>query len=396
MLAGAIDAALAAQLGGRQPATVDVRWFTTEVRVHSSSDMLRDYVASQYEVDVEPAPDPGAGRVRQVHAVAEPHLLARLLQHRRDSPVVARKAFKHETYHQIDEDGCVALLPEGGTASHALVTRDGDTWLLLGGEAGPPGLALVRIIRELVREDLLDQGALMFHGSGARTPAGRGVFLAGSSGAGKTSAAVRLAGRGGCVIGTDRTLLVPRVDGWWVVGLPTSTRLGAGSVRALGIMDALGEVAPIRAINPFNQDLPDQSYQGMSEPKVSLSNREVHQLLGVRFAPAARAHEIILLARGGFRSRLLPPAQAREALREHLLAPDPDYPDQWLRPIRSPAPQAAAALRRLAALVSSVPVTRVQWHPRAHCDERTSERLLPAAAGGRLPQEGGTRDRGRR
>ena len=54
-----------------------------------------------------------------------------------------------------------------------------------------------------MREAVLGDGGLMFHGAAARRPGGRGVFLVGDAGAGKTSSAVWLGRGGGRVVATN-------------------------------------------------------------------------------------------------------------------------------------------------------------------------------------------------
>jgi hypothetical protein len=122
----------------------------------------------------------------------------------------------------------------------------------------------------------------------------------------------------------------------------------------------------------------------MSEKKVSLSNGEVRALLETRFRAATSAHHVVVLNRGPhdiFRADEMDPASAYDALSEHLLDPDPDYPELWLRsdPARSPA--SSTLLPRL---VSDIPTHHVVWCPPVHCDERTVERLttLPSATPG--------------
>jgi len=389
---------IAESLRRHGPITLELAWFGIRVRIHADDATVTDYVAKQFATaeDSECRPPEATVRNRNVHVRRHAGLLDDLVELGHRHGTVGRRSFKTEVYQQVHGlNDRTVLLKDLLAPDHAFVGSGDGAWLVVcRGE--PSGLVVTRLVRELVRDDLLDRGALMFHGAGALTSDGVGVLLAGHSGTGKTSAALRLAGGGGRVLGTDRTLLVPSADRWWIVGLPTSTRLGVGAVSAFGILDRLRQIAPLRAINPFNPDIPEQSYAGMREPKVSLGNGEVEELLGTRFAPAAPATRLVVLEPGApetFRRRRLSASAARRALVEHLMDPDPDYPDLWLHP-RQPAECPGAFERtteRMRLLVSDVAVDRVAWTPRIHCDERVAELIT----GSTTAEEGDLRSRHR-
>lgn len=353
-----------------------LRWFGANVRVQACPDVVT-YLSSQFAVDPDHLGRPRAMSPREigVRVVSNATILDGLVPPQAGT-VRPRLSFKTETYTEVLRSDMFVLLDQGEPPDHAFVGLEDGRWLaVFRGE--PSGLVVTRLVRELVREDLLQRDALMFHGAGALTRTGLGVFLVGNSGAGKTSSSLRLAAGGGHVLGTDRALVVPVDDGWWVAGLPTSTRLGLGAVRAFGLLDQLSAAAPIRAINPFNPDLPHQSYLGMKEKKVSLANGEVAALLGSLFTAAAPLHRVLVLQAGPrdiFRREIIEPCAARHLLTEHLMEPDADYPDRWVR--REPAPPRPQRLAELIdRLVAQVEVERVVWSPPVHCDEETTQRL---------------------
>lgn len=352
-----------------------IDWFTTAVRVHTPFPAVHDYVAGQHHITVPAFPTPPSREPVDLYALADSGLLSALRSLPRAHGAGRRESFRGWWYecHETP-DGALALLAgEGHEINHALLTRDFREWAVVAARPEQLGLVVTRTVRELVREDLLGQGALMLHAAAAVLPDGTGVLLAGASGAGKTSAAVRVAQAGGRCVGTDRTFLLRRGGRWLAVGLPMSTRLARGSADALGVAEGLGGRTPIRAEG-----------HRLAQVKLSLSNAEVHELVGGGFTPAAAVGRLIVLdAAGSAEPRVvaLPASEAKKALGEHLLVPDPAYRSRWLAP--DPAPERTLGTEdELFAATSQVPALGVAWDPASHCDEHTARLLsgVPASS----------------
>ncbi|WP_167161467.1 hypothetical protein [Streptomyces sp. MBT27] len=366
--------------------TLTVEWYRTRLRVHSSAPDVHRHLASQHHTVAPDVVVPEPLPTVDLWVLADPDPF---VERRLGAPTGRRQAFTGEWYTEHrGADGETVLVAEDATHPHALITPDFRSWALVAHRTESLGLLATRTVRELVREAGVLDGALMFHGSAAQRPNGRGVFLVGDAGSGKTSSAVWLGRGGGRVVGTDRTFLAPTAAGWQAVGLPVSTRLGAGSVTALGILDELRGHTPVRAINPFRAGagaMPDPRPEpGLPVDKVWLSNSEVNDLLGVPFTAATHAHTLVVLesttgAEPSFTR--LDAADAAAALRPHLLAPDPDYRSRWLA--ADPAPERAEPARAgLAALVRERPVFRLRWNPAAHCDARVHDLVAAMDATG--------------
>lgn len=382
MAMGLYERVVVATCGPGRPQPLAVDWFSPRVRVHTDDATTRDYVASQHHTLQSRS---AAGHV-DLYAVADPGLL----DHVRDTvtgPVRGRReAFRGEWYalRRSPAGEEVLLTEDGHNSPHALVTTDFRSFALIGRSPAAVRLVITRTVRELVREDLLARGAMMFHGAAARHADGHGVLLVGAASTGKTSSAIRIAQGGGRVVGTDRVLVLRHGGRWTVVGLPMSTRLGAGAVRALGLVDVLRERAPIRAINPFRRaavEAPTETTSRYGLDKVWLSNAEIHELLGVGFASATTVDSIVVLAGavdGEPRVEPLTPDEAAAELAAHLMAPDPDFRSRWLA--ADPTPESPRDVRRpLENLVRDRAASRVVWDPARHCDERTPALLRVGA-----------------
>lgn len=349
-------------------AALDIRWHTAHIRVHTDLPAVRAYVANQHHL----VADTAGGPVHDLTATVDPATLdsVRALI---DPDAEIREAFTGERYALVRrEDGYALVSASPAMYDHALLTRDFRSWLVVGAAEDSLGLVLTRTIREIVREDLLRRGAIMCHAGAARSADGHGALLIGTSGAGKTSAAIRIGmAPGGRAVGTDRTFLLRDGDRWLAVGLPMSTRLGAGAATAMGVPDRL---VPIRAGIPqlAGQPRPD---------KVSLSNAEAHDLLGCGFVAATPVETIILLepVPGTQPSTQdLDQAEATTRLAEHVLCPDPAYHSHWLAELADPqGPGETGEPKELAALIAAgLPVRQVTWDPALHCDEHTGDLLL--------------------
>ncbi|ATL86859.1 hypothetical protein DNK48_09650 [Streptomyces malaysiensis subsp. malaysiensis] len=370
--------ARAEQDGSRSPLAVD--WYRTRLRVWAGDPGAHRHIASQHQLVEPTCPVPGPHPVADLHAVCDPDLIA---GERLGPRTGRRQAFTGEWYaeHSGSDGETVLVSEDTDKHPHTLVTPDFRSWAVVARETGSLGLLVSRTIRELVREAVVADGALMFHGAAAQRPDGRGVFLAGASSSGKTSSALWLGRWGGRLVGTDRTFLAPTGTGWLAVGLPVSTRLGAGSVEALGILGAVRDRVPVRAINPFRTGagaVPvHRPEPGTPMNKVWLSNGEVREILGSPFTAATRVDTLVVLERATCaepRVERLEAMDAAAALRPHLLAPDPDYRSRWLARDASPE-SAERALSCLSELLRDHTVVRLRWDPSLHCDARLPELL---------------------
>ncbi|MET9498473.1 hypothetical protein [Streptomyces sp. NPDC006552] len=365
---------------------VTVSWFDLRLEVVTALDGVRAEIAAQHEV-LDAAP-----RSRTDHRVTlviDPGLVERVRSAGAGRPSTSVESFAGWWYETWPGEGAGRVLAsgEGQEWDHVLLTEDFVSWTVVGAAVDGAAVAVGRLLRELIREDLVRRGALMFHAGAAVLPDGRAVMLPGDAGAGKTSSAVRVAEAGGRVVATDRLLLLPPggargPHGWWMVGLPSTTRLGAGAVAALGLASQLmGEASVGRSRPDWLAELARSgvlSESSRSAGKLSLANKEVRTLVGGGCLSAAPLDGIVeLRAQDVVRPEPTRPANPLGALETHLLVPDPAYRTHWLaaRPFRE---DPSAARRALARLVAEVPVRQLRWSPARHCDDATAS-LLGAA-----------------
>jgi len=373
-------------------------WFDLRLEVVTDLDSVRAEIAAQHEV-LDTAH--GSCPDRRVRLVIDPHLVERVRAGgagRRSALVESFAGWWYETWPG-EGAGRVLASGEGQEWDHVLLTEDFRSWTVIGAAVEGAAVAVGRLLRELIREDLVRRGALMFHAGAAVLPDGRAVMLPGDAGAGKTSSAVRVAEAGGHVVATDRLLLLPpgstgstgspgsagspggtgSSGGWWMVGLPSTTRLGAGAVAALGLAPRLvGEAASGRSRPDWLTSLArsgELSDASLSAGKLSFSNKEVRTLVGGGFMSAAPLDQIVVLrAQDIAQPETARLAEPLGAIEDHLLVPDPAYRTHWLaaRPFREDPVTARQALGRL---VADVPVRQLSWSPARHCDGSTASLL---------------------
>ncbi|MFD4543089.1 hypothetical protein [Streptomyces bauhiniae] len=365
---------------------VTVSWFDLRLEVVTAVDGVRAEIAAQHEV-LDAAP--GSRTDHRVTLVIDPGLVERVRSAGAGRPSTAVESFAGWWYETWPGDGAGRVLASGAGQEwgHVLLTEDFVSWTVVGAAVDGAAVAVGRLLRELIREDLVRRGALMFHAGAAVLPDGRAVMLPGDAGAGKTSSAVRVAEAGGRVVATDRLLLLPPggargPHGWWMVGLPSTIRLGAGAVGALGLASRLMGGTPAGRSRP--DWLAELARSGVldegsrSAGKLSLANKEVRTLVGGGCVSAAPLDGIVeLRAQDVVRPKPTCPAEPLGAVEAHLLVPDPAYRTHWLaaRPFRE---EPSAARRALERLVADVPVRRLSWSPARHCDGATAS-LLGAA-----------------
>lgn len=149
-----------------------------------------------------------------------------------------------------------------------------------------------------------------------------------------------------------------------------STRLGLGAIAALGIADQLRQRSLIRHQDgSVDARLSSNAMQFGSKTKVSLSNAEVLAVFGGGFCPATPIEAIVTLSghQDPFPTliRLEEPGQAAEAMREHILVPDPAYRSRWLARESEPDTR-PAALAQLNDLVMRCQVVQLAWNLACH------------------------------
>lgn len=349
----------------------DIEWFTVALHVHTDDARSRAYVADQHHAAASSI-TPSARSDITLYATANRQLLDHIGHSVAGQVVIRRESFAewwYDCWSTADGDW-IEFAGKGHEHAHALLSRDFRAWAVVVADPHDLGVVVTRTIRELVRESLLDYNALMLHAASAVLPGGAGLVLAGASAAGKTSTAVHVARAGGHCIGTDRTLVLPMEEAWVAVGLPMSTRLGLGAIHSMGVVDELRRRSLIRHEDGFvNSHLNPDLIQFGSKTKLSFSNAEVLAFFGGGFCPAARIDAVVLLAYHQHNTpvliRLEEPQQAADALREHVLTPDPAYRSRWLTREGTPETQVDAPAQ-LADFVARCRVAQLTWNPASH------------------------------
>ncbi|MFI9504935.1 hypothetical protein [Nocardia sp. NPDC052566] len=347
---------------------VPAEWFDVGFEVFSEVDAVRAAVSAEYHT-AEPA-SVVRSATYELHVLVNADLAADVRATGEIRACTAVESFAGWWYSSwTTEDGFHVLASGVGYAwQHVLVTEDFRSWVLIGDIIPGAAVATARILRELVREHLVQRGALMFHAGGCVLPDGSGIMLPGHSGAGKTTASVQVAATGGRCVATDRLLVLRDLDAdkWWMIGLPSTTRLGRGAVQALEINDSSG-------LARHRDNGPALAPGG----KISLTNREVAELVGGGFVSGVRLDRIVVLsADGSDRPLWADPADPLSAVLDHALVPDPAYRTQWLSP--GAEVESADSLRdALRELVADVPVHLLRWTPSRHCDRATPTLFVP-------------------
>ncbi|MCC9311283.1 hypothetical protein LN042_30200 [Kitasatospora sp. RB6PN24] len=143
--------------------------------------------------------------------------------------------FRGEPYHLAQIGDVTWWRPShgAGRAEDHLYARDraGRVHILLRPGAERGERYLMRAIREAVLRCTQDRGWTVFHAAAAAV-GDRGVLLAGTSGAGKTTVLSALAAHAGAdLIAADRAAIAEHANR--VIGVPLSVRIGAGTIGAL-------------------------------------------------------------------------------------------------------------------------------------------------------------------
>ncbi|MBZ6295954.1 hypothetical protein KVH30_34795 [Streptomyces olivaceus] len=138
---------------------------------------------------------------------------------------------------------------------------------LAGRTAEQLALATARIAREMIRAALLRDGWTLLHAS-AVVQAGRALLTFGSKGAGKTTTALLLAGRGAQLLANDRVFVKAIGNDLRVLPWPSAAAIGLGLLDALGLYDVVRDrIQAGEQLHPTqHQDVTDALLAGRREP----------------------------------------------------------------------------------------------------------------------------------
>ncbi|MET7685587.1 hypothetical protein [Streptomyces sp. NPDC005423] len=165
-----------------------------------------------------------------------------------------------------DSTGTITgVSPEEGLAYRS--EQFGGHVTIAGRTSEAPALASARIAREMIRAALLRGGWTFLHASGV-VHDGQVLLTFGSKGAGKTTTALLLAGRGAQLHANERVFVKvvggePRVLPW-----PPAAALGLGLLDALGLFDVVrARLQAGEQLHPTqHRDVTDALLAGRREP----------------------------------------------------------------------------------------------------------------------------------
>lgn len=270
-----------------------------------------------------------------------------------------RASFRNWTYrHMLLGDLHILKSGQGHEDAHELRTTNWVDWKIFAPREAA-GVIACRLIRELVREEVLLNAGQMFHGSGVfLKEANAGLMFLGESGAGKTTLVAWLSSHGHAhSVATDRVMAALKDDGPRMIGIPTTTRLGEGALRSLLGGDVMARADLARHGSPGSVAL----------DKWAFGNNEASRYLNMSFRSSAPLHGIVLLkatdADEPTSIRQLSPEAATGDIAPHCLQVDEDYPSLWMTQDegaaapRGPTPQDFA---------EAVPCFCMRWCPAAH------------------------------
>jgi len=249
-----------------------------------------------------------------------------------------------------------------------------DDWAVVTPErAIPAALAVLRICREVIRTRVAALGGIAVHGSLVRVPPLGGVLVVGDAGAGKTTLALWLAQRGGYVVSTDQTYLLPFGVKPWGTTLPNAHRLADGTARLLGVPLAEFEHRLIRGDTRSGPGAGPAGAPG----KAWLTAVELHTYFGILSAPTAVIDQVVLAGPAQhLQVASIPTEEVPALMRDHVRQPDLMYPEYWL------APDSALPFldvdTYLVELAESVPANRLGWDPRRDDVDAAVRQLLPS------------------
>jgi hypothetical protein len=236
---------------------------------------------------------------------------------RSQMPLTSRSSHPEQRYSvwQSGDGSREVLLPEGAT-DHAITIRRNHLTVC----AESPSIAAriaVRVVRQLIMRGGEAQGGRSIH-AGAVNLDGRGVLVAGRSGAGKTSVLTHLIEHYQArPVSNDRSAVVRSSDqSWRAVGVPLAWRYTPEGVNgSIALSSGLAQLSPVRGTNLIDR-------------KIEITPYEVSRLLDVPFLPAVEISQLVILMRSTVeRSRRVDAV----SLKEYVEFGDADFfAEDWL------------------------------------------------------------------
>ena len=307
----------------------------------------------------------------RVHSACDPRLLAVLTRTVAGATTAETEGFAgafYQTGHLQDVHWWTTGRGHGAHRA-AIGTVDGVDWVVLSSDVNSGRRNGVRLVRELVRRELLRRGAIAIHGSYAYVR-GQAVIFSGPSGAGKTTLAIAAARSGGLFIAGDRTYVCQCEHSLRAVGFPTVARIGFGTIDEYGLVPLLERAALQREqVAKVGTRIEDEVKEFGALNKLELNQLELEVLLSAPTAAAAPLRGIAILGRGSEGAIVVDPISAEEgyaALAADMLVPDPVWPRDWLASEASPPIAVVAAAPRSAEdVLPAVDWLSVRWRPRS-------------------------------
>ena len=175
-----------------------------------------------------------------------------------------------------------------------------------------------RLLREIVIQKMLAEGAIKLKGNVVVTRNGRGILILGDKGSGKTIVTINELLAGGAFVGNSRVLVKCNsrmVEG---LGLPITIRIGEDTIKAIA------GLAQWYSGYPESSQLKIAGYdEQVGIKKIELTPKELAFALSVRIVPSAILEEVWYLTRETGESRF-------KTLQKSLINTDPAFPAFWL------------------------------------------------------------------
>jgi hypothetical protein len=267
--------------------------------------------------------------------------------------------------------------PAAGAVGYFLARDHGGDWSVVLGSQAPEIMPDKRLAAEIMRADMAARGCVELHAAAVSFEHGRGVVLLGGSGSGKTTAALVL-GRYGRLCSGDRVVLLATSAGVRLAAFPDALRIGFGTARALGTDEILCARPLLRAqdFRTPSGDVDAECWLPGSRRKISLTRREVQELLNIPVASAGPATDLVVLRRvpEAPKPRLVR-VQPAEVLAE-VTAQDMQIRAEYQPWLPNSTARKDPAL--LARILSSLRIWRMDWIPSV-----ASARCLVDAMAGR-------------
>lgn len=229
-------------------------------------------------------------------------------------------------------------------------------------------LDFARQLREYGYRRAEDDAWVGFHASCAELPGGGGALIVGRSTAGKSTLALSLAmARGGGFVANDRVVVRvgsgpdPRLTG---IGMPVPIRVNGGTVKALGLEEAVGWTLLRPQPDYRNSDW--DRFGGQS--KLNVLPAEWRDRTRTRLVDEVDLRVVILPrarpTRAGLRIVPADPAEVADVVTEQCMAPDDEvFVEDWLRLRQTTADELRRNAVRTVRHVTRLPVLSVEFGP---------------------------------